>query len=85
MVNMFGGQTQDPQVFISALRQYLEADEAERGEIANALSEAIVHKKVDLAEVRQILLDTGQADLMDALDQFLDLIEPYLMEGGSEE
>ncbi len=85
MVNMFGGQTQDPQVFISALRQYLEANEGDRGEIANALSEAIVAKKVDLAEVRQILLDTGQADLMDALDRFLDLIEPYLMEGSSGE
>ena len=77
--------SQDPRVFIEGLRQYHYAEQAERGELANALSELIIRKRVDLAAVRHELLDTGEADLLDALDRLLDLIEPYIEEGGVEE
>ena len=82
---MFEGQVQDPQVFVTALRQFHEAEPSQRGQVANALSEAIITKRVDLAAVRQVLLDTGEADLMDTLDRLLELIEPYIEEGGVEQ
>jgi len=82
---MFEDQVQEPQVFITALRAFHNAQERERGHLANAMSEAIIRKRVDLAEVRQRLLDTGEAELLDSLDRFIDLIEPYLEEGGVEE
>ncbi|MBI3324055.1 MAG: hypothetical protein HYZ92_02130 [Candidatus Omnitrophica bacterium] len=82
---MFERQTHDPNVFIAALRQFHEAEASERGQLANALSEAIITKRVDLAEVRQALLNEGQHGLMDTLDRLLDLIEPYIEEGGVEE
>jgi hypothetical protein len=49
---MFEGQVQDPQVFIEALREFHGTAPERRGELANALSEAIVAKRVDLAAVR---------------------------------
>jgi hypothetical protein len=82
---MFEGQVQEPTAFIEALRAYHESEPSRRGEMANALSEAIVAKRVDLAAVRQGLLDAGEHELMDALDRLLDLIEPYIEEGGVEE
>ena len=82
---MFEGQVHDPQLFIQALRQFHEAESAARGELANALSELIITKRVDLAEVRQTLLDTGEHELTDTLDRLIDLIEPYIEEGGVEE
>jgi len=82
---MFEGQVQNPAVFIAALRQYHEADPDQRGHMANTLSEAIIRKRVDLAAVRQELLDAGEHDLMDTLDRLVDLIEPYIEEGGVEE
>jgi len=82
---MFEGQVQDPQVFIAALRQYQETEGADRGELANALSELIIRKRVDLAEVRLALLDAGESELMDTLDRLIDLIEPYIEEGGVDE
>jgi hypothetical protein len=82
---MFEGQVHDPQVFIDALREFHDATEKQRGELANTLSDAIITKRVDLAAVRQELLDTGEHDLMDTLDRFIDLIEPYIEEGGVEE
>ena len=82
---MFEGQVQDPRVFIAALREFHESEAARRGGLANALSEAIITKRVDLAAVRQALLDTGAHELMDALDRLVDLIEPYIEEGGVEE
>lgn len=82
---MFEGQVHDPQVFIEALREYHGTQGPQRGELANALSELIIAKRVDLAAVRQVLVDTGAHELMDALDQLIDLIEPYLEEGGVEE
>lgn len=82
---MFEGQVQDPQVFITALRQFQEAEPIQRGQLANALSDAIITKRVDLAEVRQALLNSGEADLMDTLDRLMDLIEPYIEEGGVDE
>ncbi|MBI3320688.1 MAG: hypothetical protein HYZ91_00265 [Candidatus Omnitrophica bacterium] len=82
---MFEGQVQDPRVFIAGLRGFHEASAEQRGGLANALSEAIITKRVDLAEVRRLLLDTGEHDLMDTLDRFVDLIEPYIEEGGVEE
>ena len=72
-------------MFVEALRQYHHAEKAEQGELANALSELIITKRVDLAAVRQQLLDGGEADLMDTLNRLVDLIEPYIEEGGVEE
>ena len=82
---MFEGQVQDPRVFIEALREFHQTEELQRGELANALSEAIIAKRVDLAAVRHALLDTGEHELIDTLDRLLDLIEPYIEEGGVEE
>lgn len=85
MIGMFEGQVHNPRVFIEALRQYHEAGKTEQGTLANALSELIIRKRVDLAAVRQLLLDGGHADLMDTLNRLVDLIEPYIEEGGVEE
>ena len=82
---MFEGQVQDPQVFIAALREFHESEAEQRGPMANALSEAIITKRVDLAAVRQTLLDTGEHELTDTLDRLIDLIEPYIEEGGVDE
>jgi hypothetical protein len=79
---MFEGQVHEPQVFIEALRQFHEAPAERRGELANALSDAILSKRVDLAVVRHALLDANEQELLDTLDRFVDLIEPYLTEGG---
>ena len=84
-MKMFEGQVRDPQVFIEALRGYHETEEGQRGELANALSDLIITKRVDLAAVRQVLLDTGEHKLMDELDRLINLIEPYIEEGGVEE
>ena len=84
-LTMSNGQTQDPRIFIAALRQFHETDHDKRGELANALSEVIIRKRVDLAEVRLVLLNEGASDLLDTLDRFIDLIEPYIEEGGVEE
>lgn len=82
---MFEGQVHDPKVFIAALREFHEAPPDRRGPMANAVSDAIITKRVDLAAVRQELLDTGEHELMDALDRLIDLIEPYIEEGGVDE
>lgn len=82
---MFEGQVHDPSVFIAALREFHESVPEQRGHMANALSDAIITKRVDLATVRQQLLDTGEQDLLDTLDRLIDLIEPYIEEGGVEE
>ncbi len=82
---MFEGQVQDPRVFIEALRQFHESHEAERGELANALSELIITKRIDLAAVRQLLIDEGEEPLLATLYALTDLIEPYIEEGGVEE
>jgi len=82
---MFEGRVQDPKVFIAALREFHDAAAEQRGSLANAISDAIITKRVDLAAVRQELLDTGEHELMDALDRLVDLIEPYIEEGGVEE
>lgn len=82
---MFEGQVHDPRVFIEALRQFHEASPEARGEFANQVSEGIITKRVDLAAVRQALLDGGEHALMETLDQLIDLIEPYIEEGGVEE
>ena len=79
------GQVQDPQIFIEALREYHATEPQQRGELANVLSELIIAKRVDLGAVRQRLLDTGEHELMDVLDRLIDLIEPYIEEGGVEE
>ena len=82
---MFEGQVQDPQMFIAVLREFHEAQAAERGRLANSLSDAIITKCVDLAAVRRDLLETGAHDLVDTLDRLIDLIEPYIEEGGGVE
>ena len=66
---MFEGQVCEPAIFIAALREYYEANADQRGPMANTLSDAIISKRVDLAEVRRGLLDTGENELMDALDR----------------
>lgn len=93
---MFEGQVHDPQVFIAVLREYHETIVGQRarpgdgqsrvgGDLANTLSELIIGKRVDLAAVRQELLDTGEHELADTLNRLVDLIEPYIEEGGVEE
>ena len=82
---MFEGQVHDPRVFVAALREFHEAPAEQRGELANALSDAIITKRVDLAEVRRVLLDGGEHELMDTLDRLLELIAPYIEEGGVDE
>ena len=75
----------DPQIFIEVLREFQVTPAARRGELANAMSEAIITKRVDLAAVRQALLDTADDGLLQTLDDLIDLIEPYIEEGGVEE
>jgi hypothetical protein len=82
---MFEHSVHDPSIFIAALREYHESAAEQRGHMANALSELIIAKRVDLAAVRHELLDTGEHELMETLDRLVDLIEPYLEEGGVEE
>ena len=84
-ISMFEGQVQDPKVFIGVLRQFHEAPADQRGALANAMSEAIIRKRVDLGEVRQALIDGGEDALMETLDRLIDLIEPYIEEGGVDE
>ena len=85
MIQMFEGQVQNPRVFIEALREFHETGETQRGELANALSDLIITKRVNLAEVRQVLLETGEHELMETLNRLIDLIEPYIEEGGVDE
>lgn len=82
---MFEERVHQPSLFIGALRQYHETPSEGRGDLANALSEWIITKRVDLAAVRQQLLDDHEDALMDTLDQLIDLIEPYIEEGGVDE
>ena len=82
---MFEGNVQDPKVFVASLREFHVAEASQRGRLANGLSELIIGKRVDLAEVRHRLIESGEADLLDTLDRLLDLIEPYIEEGGVEE
>jgi hypothetical protein len=82
---MFEGQVHDPKLFIAVLREFHDAEQAARGSLANALADAIVTKHVDLAAVRQELLDTGAHELMETLERLTDLIQPYIEEGGVEE
>lgn len=85
IMSMFERNVQDPRVFVEALRQYHAAEVAERGDLANVLSDLIITKRVDLAEVRQLLLDQGDNALLDELHRLIDLIEPYIEEGGVDE
>mgnify|MGYP001616972842 FL=1 len=82
---MFEGQVHDPKLFITLLREFHDAKAEHRGALANTLSDAIVAKRVDLAAVREVLLEIGAAELMETLDRLVDLIEPYIEEGGVEE
>ena len=82
---MFESNVQEPRVFIQALRQFHDTEPARRGELADALSEAIIRKRVDLGAVRQELVAGGANELLDTLDRLIDLIEPYIEEGGVEE
>ena len=82
---MFESNVQEPSAFIETLRLYHEAPADERGQLANKISELIVGKRVDLAAVRQELMEAGERDLADTLNQLVDLIEPYIEEGGVEE
>ncbi len=82
---MFDRQVHDPQLFIDALRQFHESDAQQRGQLANALADAIITKRVDLGEVRLRLHDAADQDLLHTLDALLDLIEPYIEEGGVDE
>ena len=74
-----------PEQFVESLRSFHRADERSRAQLANTMAEAITTKTVDLAQVRQLLLDQGEAELLDVLHRLVDLIEPYIDEGGAEE
>ena len=82
---MSGETVQEPSVFIGTLREYHESPAEQRGQLANAMSDVIISKRVDLAAVRQALLDAGEHELLDSLSRLVDLIEPYIEEGGVEE
>ena len=82
---LFEGHVHDPDEFIRTLQRFHETEPDQRGPLANALSDLIISKRVDLAEVRRRLLDTGRHDLFDALHRLTDLIEPYIEEGGVDE
>ena len=82
---MFEGQVQHPELFVAVLREYHEAPRDSRGHLANNLSELIIRKRVDLAAVRHCLLERGDHELTDTLDRLMDLIEPYIEEGGVDE
>jgi hypothetical protein len=82
---MLDGQTYDPEAFVGLLQRFHESEPSQRGPLANTVSELIIRKRVDLAAVRQLLLDTGKPQVMDSLDRLLELIEPYIEEGGVEE
>ncbi len=79
------GHLHDPERFIEALRAFHATAEGSRGSMANALSDAILRKQVDLGLVRQRLVDAGEIELYDELDRFMDLIEPYLSDSGDME
>lgn len=76
---------QAPGEFIETLRVYGQTVPAQRGTLANSMSDLIVQKRVDLAAVRLQLLDGGHHELLDALNRLVDLIEPYIEEDGVEE
>ena len=82
---MAGIEGYEPAAFIDALRAYAAAPAAQRGAFANALSDAMISKRVNLAAVRQQLDEGGERELLDALDQLQDIIEPYLLEEGVDE
>jgi hypothetical protein len=82
---MFEEHIHEPQRFIIALREFHEASSDQRATLANTLSDLIITKRVDLSAVRQTLLDAEEHELMDTLDRLLDLIEPYIEEGGVDE
>ncbi len=79
---MFENELQAPEVFIQTLQEYHETEEGARGRLANQMSDVIIAKRVDLAAVRHALLDSGRAELLDELKRLVDLIEPYIEEGG---
>ena len=85
MTAMFEGHVQDPKGFIQTLREFHEAPSSQQGPLANRMSDLIISKRVDLAAVRQELLDGGDAELLETLNRLIDLIEPYIEEGGVEE
>jgi hypothetical protein len=75
----------DTQAFINVLRQYQESGPDKRSELANIISDAIIAKRVNLASIRQELLESSEFDLVDALEGFLELLGPYIEEGKDEE
>ena len=82
---MFGPQLHDPTLFIAVIREYHGASPEARGPLANALSDAIISKRVDLAQVRHLLLEGREEELLHTLEQLIELIEPYISEGGVDE
>ena len=82
---MFDCGMHEPQAFVEHLEAYRISALKEQSQLANKLSDAIIGKRVDLSVVRQILLDNGRQDLMETLDHLLEVIEPYIEEGGVHE
>ncbi len=72
----------DPAAFIAVLRQFHSTPHGQQGHLANRMSDAILRKYVDLAQVRRELVDGGEIELYDTLEQLLNLIEPYLQDTG---
>ena len=81
---MFESNLLEPEQFILKLQVFHETREQNKGHLANELSDSIIQKRVDLAAVRLVLLDSGRAALLKTLDRLVDLIEPYIVEGGVE-
>jgi hypothetical protein len=82
---MAGEHLHDPDVFIDVLREFHAAPQERRGPLADRMTEAIITKHVDLAVVRHTLLEQDARELLDTLERLMDLLEPYIEEGGAEE
>ena len=70
-------------MFIEALREFHEASVEQRGKLASTLSDAIISKRVDLAAVRQELVEAGERELLrfaKIMDRSADVLRSAMME-----
>ena len=75
----------DTAAFLDELRQWRAEGGQPTGARANKIAEEIMKGHLHLGEVREQLLQSGEADVVDALNALVDLIEPYLQEDVSNE
>ena len=71
--------------FLDELRQWRAEGGQPTGPRANKIAEEIMNGHLHLGEVREQLMSSGEADVVDALNGLVDLIEPYLQEDVSNE